>query len=181
MEETELPLEKLQEDIEHAARHGGKNWLTWAALVSAILAVLGAIGALSSGHHANEAMMMQLKASDGWAYFQAKSLKSSMLETRKQILEALGKDVDVGNKLNEYAHEQDELKKESEERERETLHHFHKHEQFAQSVTMFQIAIALTAIAVLAGRRRFLFAAIAFGCVGCFFLAQGFAAGNVSI
>src|SRR5262249_3243795 len=148
---------------------GNSGWLNWAAFASAVLAVLGAVGALKSGHYANEAMMSQIKASDEWAYFQAKGLKSSMLETRKQILEAIGKPLDVSEKLKEYATEQQELKKAAEEREHESQLRFHTHEQFAQSVTMFQIAIAVTAVAALAGRRRFLFAALAFGCVGCFF------------
>lgn len=176
MEDTELPLEKIHEDIEHAS-HGESrgSWLTWAALTSAILAVLGSIGALSSGHHANEAMLDQLRASDNWAHYQSKSLKASMLETRRQILAAMGKDADVKDKLGEYALEQEGLKRAAEESEHASRHHFHSHETFAQSVTLFQIAIAVTAIAVLAGRRRFLIVACGFGAVGCVFLIQGFA------
>jgi hypothetical protein len=45
-------------------------------LSTAILAVSAAIAGLLSGQHVNEAMMNQMKASDQWNYYQAKSIKS---------------------------------------------------------------------------------------------------------
>jgi hypothetical protein len=180
MEESEIAIEKIQEDIEHHAKHGGKHasWLTWSALLSAFLAVFAAVAALNSGRHANEAMMDQIKSSDKWAFFQAKGIKSSILETRLAITQLNSQPnpeqiQKINNKLEEYAKEQTELKAEAEERELESHAHFHAHEVFARAVTFFQIAIAVTAIAVLAGRRRFLFVALAFGLLGSFFLAQG--------
>ena len=174
MEETEVPLEKVNEDIEHHAHSAGVGWITWSALLSAVLAVFAAVAALNSGHHANEAMMEQIKSSDKWAFFQAKGIKASILETRAQILKATGHESDVQEKLIEYASEQKELKAAAEEHEHESATHFRSHEIFATAVTLFQIAIAVTAISVLARRRRFLFLALGFGLFGTFFLVQGF-------
>src|SRR5437016_14458606 len=82
MEEAEVPLEKLQEEIHHSAEHSGEAWISWVALSTAILAVLAAIAGLLSGKHANEAMMSQIEASDQWGYYQAKSIKASVLDAK---------------------------------------------------------------------------------------------------
>jgi hypothetical protein len=175
-EEIEVPLENVQEHIEHAASHGGVGWITWSALLSAILAVAAAVAALQAGHHANEAMMDQIHASDTWAYYQAKGIKANVLETRVQILTAIGKPPgeEVKAKLGEYSEQQKELNDKAEEHERESRAHFTRHETFATSVTFFQIAIAVTAISVLTRRRRFLGVTGIFGLIGLVYLCLGF-------
>ena len=184
MTEIEVPLEKLQQDLEHAATHGDhgsqQNWVTWSALLSALLAVLAAVAALQAGHQINEAMLNQLKASDTWSFFQAKSIKSNITETRSQILQGLGKtaDANLEKKLAQYADEQKELKHQAETLESTSKAHFHKHEVFATAVTFFQISIAVTAIAVLARRRNFLLVAGSFGAVGIYFLITAFLLGG---
>src|SRR6266513_931144 len=92
MEEAEIPLEHLHEEIEHHAEHGGAPWISWVALSTAILAVLAAIAGLLSGHHANEAMMNQIEASDQWGYYQAKSIKASVLEATMTLASATAQD-----------------------------------------------------------------------------------------
>ena len=182
MEEIEVPLEKTQEDIEHAAHegdHGSKsNWITWSALLSALLAVCAAVASLNAGHHANEAMIDQIKSSDSWNYYQAKGIKASVATTRAEILEAVGKPVpaEVKAKIDKYADDQKEIQDTAKEQEASSGHHFEVHAIFAESVTFFQIAIAVTAIAVLVRRKRFLLVAGGFGAVGLFFLVQGFIA-----
>src|SRR5437899_8963016 len=85
MEELEVPLEHLHEHVKETAEHGGAPWISWVALSTAILAVLAAIAGLLSGHHANEAMMNQIEASDQWGYYQAKSIKASVLEAKMTL------------------------------------------------------------------------------------------------
>src|ERR1044071_2667616 len=82
MEEAEVPLEHLHEQVHHQAEHGGAAWISGVALSTAILAVLAAIAGLLSGKHANEAMMAQIEASDQWSYYQAKSIKASVLDAK---------------------------------------------------------------------------------------------------
>src|ERR1700694_3425222 len=88
MEEAEVPLEDLQEHVHHTAEHSGESWISWVALSTAILAVLAAIAGLLSGKHANEAMMSQIEVSDQWAYYQAKSIKASVLDTKMALVAA---------------------------------------------------------------------------------------------
>jgi Domain of unknown function (DUF4337) len=172
MEEAEIPLEHLQEEIHHHAEHGGAPWISWVALSTAILAVLAAITGLLSGSHANEAMMNQIEASDQWGYYQAKSIKASVLEAKMTLAAAAATEKDK-EKAAQYQEEQTEIKREAEHKQAEARANFHKHEVFARSVTMFQIAIAIAAISALTKKRRFWFVSLVFGLAGAVFLVLG--------
>src|SRR6266853_1100193 len=108
MEEAEVPLEHLHEDVHHSAEHSGAVWISWVALSTAVLAVLAAIAGLLSGKHANEAMMNQIEASDQWSYYQAKSIKSAVLDA-KIALSAAPNEKDHA-KAARYEEEQTEIK-----------------------------------------------------------------------
>ncbi len=181
MEEIEVPLEGLHEEMHHHAQGGGghgggPSWIMQGALLSAFLAVFAAVAALLAGHYANEAMIEQLQASDHWSHYQAKSIKASVLEVKREVQALLGKGSDpaVEEKLNEYKKEQHEIAEKATEREKESKQHLSKHEILARAVTFFQIAIAVTAIAVLAKKRQFLFVSLAFGVTGIYFLIQAY-------
>ena len=171
MEEAEVPLEHLHEEIHHSAEHGGENWISWVALSTAILAVLAAIAGLLSGKHANEAMMSQIEASDQWGYYQAKSIKASVLDA-KIALSAAPNESDAA-KRDRYEKEQEEIKTEAKHKQAEAKSNFHQHEVFVRGVTMFQIAIAIAAISALTRKRRFWIVSLLFGIAGCVFLALG--------
>jgi len=171
MEGPEVPLEHLHEEIHHHAAHGGPAWISWVALSTAILAVLAAIAGLLAGSHANEAMMNQIEASDQWGYYQAKSIKASVLEA-KMTLGTTATEKDQ-KKAEQYQEEQTEIKREAEHKEAEAKANFHQHEVFARSVTMFQIAIAIAAISALTKKRRFWYVSLVFGLAGTVFLVLG--------
>src|SRR3954465_1597584 len=105
MEEAEIPLEGLHEHIEHGAKHGA-SWVSWVALSTAVLAVLAAVSGLLSGSRVNEAMMNQIEASDKWAYYQAKGIKSAVLDA-KMSLSGQANDADK-EKIVRYQEEQDD-------------------------------------------------------------------------
>jgi Domain of unknown function (DUF4337) len=168
MEEAEVPLEHLHEQVKERAEHGGAPWISWVALSTAILAVLAAIAGLLSGQHANEAMMNQIEASDQWNYYQAKSIKASVLDAKMSLTDAHNESDQ--SKRDRYEKEQEQIKSEAEHKEAAAKLNFHKHEVFARGVTMFQIAIAIAAISALTKRRRFWIVSLLFGAVGCVFL-----------
>ena len=173
MEEIEVPLEQTQEHIHHAALHSdGKDhsMMSRAAILSAFLAVAAAISALFSGHYSNEAMIEQIKASDQWAYYQAKGIKSNILQSQNEI----NPSAKAVEKIETYKKEQENIKEKAETLEEHSQHHLHLHESLAASVTLFQVAIALTAIAVLTRRKRFLAIASTFGLLGLIWMAKTF-------
>ena len=171
MEEAEVPLEDLQEHVRHTAEHGDVAWISWVALSTAILAVLAAITGLLSGMHANEAMMDQIEASDQWNYYQAKSIKASVLDAKMSL--ATVADEKDREKAARYEEEQSRIQSEAEHKQSEAKSNFHQHEVFARGVTMFQIAIAIAAISALTKKRRFWIVSLLFGAAGCVFLILG--------
>jgi hypothetical protein len=172
MEEAEVPLENVHEEIHHSAEHSTERWISWVALSTAVLAVLAAIAGLLSGKRANEAMISQIESSDQWSYYQAKSIKASVLDAK--IALANSPNESDAAKRDRYEKEQEEIKSEAEHKQVEAKANFHLHEIFARSVTMFQIAIAIAAISALMRKRRFWIVSLLFGIAGCIFLALGF-------
>jgi hypothetical protein len=168
VEEAEVPLEHLHEHVQHTAEHSGEAWISWVALSTAILAVLAAIAGLLSGKNANEAMMSQIEASDQWGYYQAKSIKASVLDAKMSLTGAPSES--DRTKRDRYEKEQEEIKSEAEHKQSEAKSNFHRHEVYARAVTMFQIAIAIAAISALTKKRRFWIVSLLFGAVGCVFL-----------
>jgi len=179
MEEAEVPTDHLHEEMEHHAAHSRAPWIMGVALSSALLAGLAAVCSLLAGHHANEAMVDQIQSSDKWAYYQAKGIKAAVLGSKMELLEAEGKPVAAKDrqKMADYKKEQDEIAADAKEKEKASEEHLRVHLIFARGVTLFQIAIAIGAIAALTNRRTFWFVSLAFGFVGIFFLAQGWMAG----
>lgn len=175
-----MPLEKVHEDIHHQANHGGQNWTMGVALTTSVLAGLAAVAAMLSGHHANEAMLDQIHASDKWAYYQAKGIKAAVLNSKIELLTGLGKEPDPKDrdKSEQYKADQERTKAEAEEKESASGAHMQAHGIYARGVTMFQVAIAVSAISVLTRRRRFWYIAIGFGVIGLGFLAQGLMAAH---
>ena len=64
------------------------------AVTAAVLAVLAALGSLSSGHAANQAILAQSKATNQWAYFQAKSTKGNRSGSRGGVVSLVPCDVE---------------------------------------------------------------------------------------
>src|ERR1700749_795022 len=95
MEEIENFSEKIHEQSNEHAHHmlseGKEKWVLFVALSTALIAVLAAITGLLAGEHADEAMLSQIRASDQWAFYQAKGIKTETLNETNKILVALGK------------------------------------------------------------------------------------------
>ncbi len=172
MEEPEVPLENVQEHLEHHAHHEQNSFVSTVAVTTAILATVAAVTSLLAGKHANEAMILQIRSSDGWAHYQAKSIKSELLKTKDNLLEAQGHKPDPKDeeKQAEYEKDKDELSKESNKLKDEADVHLHRHELLASAVTMLQVAIAVGAISALTKKKPFWYISLAFGLTGFGFL-----------
>lgn len=174
MEEQEAPLEDVHEQIHHHAEHAREKWIMGVALSTALLAALAAIASLLSGDNVNEAMYEQMLASDKWNYYQAEGIKSSVLETRIEVLVTEGKSVGkLPAKIEDYRRTRDKLKEEASAEEKTAEALMKKHHKFAESVTWSQIAIAVSAIAVLTRQKWFWFVGMGFGVAGLYFLLWG--------
>jgi len=166
MEEIEVPTEHLHEAIEDKAKEHDTGWSMYVAISTAIVAVLAALAGLMAGHHSNEALIDQIKASDQWAYYQAKGIKAEI----KQI--AVNGVVDTAA-VEKYKKEQEEIKEKADEHEKSSEAHLSHHILLARSVTLFQIAIAISAIAILTRKKFMWFTGLGFSAIGIVFFVLG--------
>src|ERR1700755_1477254 len=95
MEEIEVPTEHLHEEIQERAEEKKEKWTLYVALSTAFMAVLAAVAGLLAGHHANEALIERVKASDQWNYYQAKNLKAEIVASSDRLLHTLSPNASV--------------------------------------------------------------------------------------
>lgn len=173
-EEIEAPTEHLQETLHEQAHGTGGHgqpppaWVSQVALSAALVAVLAAVSAMLAGHHANEAVLEQMEATDNWSFFQAKGIKGAVLESKLDVLRALareGKEEDR-KKVEEYKHEQKEIEEKAREQMKSSKMHMARHGILAKAVTTSQVAIALSAISVLTRKKWIWFGSLLMG-MGC--------------
>ena len=176
MEEIEVPTEHLHETINEKAKEEKEKWVLFVALSTAFIAVLAAIAGLLGGHEANEAMLDQIKASDQWAFYQSKGIKAEISASTLQILASLpNQNISEEMKLNakRYEKEKQEIKNKAEALEKSSEEHLSKHLPLSKAVTIFQIAIALSAIAIVTQKKLLWFIALLFMLGGSYFLFLG--------
>ena len=191
-DEIEVPLEHSQEHIEEMHKEGGEgksDWTRFVAVATAIFAVIAALGALKSGLLVNEALIAKneqigalTQASDQWNYYQAEGIKALIYTTTAQQITPGSKNARADTaSAAKYKLKQEELRREAVrlETEAETSRadakrDLDKHHIFAFSVSLCQIAIALSAVAALTKRRRVWFFGLAAGLLGTALLIGGF-------
>ena len=180
MEEIEVPTEHLQEKIHEEAeekmREARERWTLYVALSTAFMAVLAAIAGLLSGHHANEALIEQIRSSDQWNYYQSKSIKSEIALSTQQILQYLpAKPATEENKnaSARYEKEKESIKEKAEEFERNSERHLGIHVTLSKAVTIFQIAIAISAISILTRKKMLWYVGLLLTIVGTIYLVTG--------
>ena len=173
-----MPTEQLQEKIHETAEERMKEqrWTLYVALSTAFVAVLAAIAGLLGGHHSNEAVIDQIRAGDQWSYYQAKSIKEEIAASEDKILCAIPgakTDGQAEKNVQRYEKDKEEIKAKAEESEKSASAHLERHVVFAKSVTIFQIAIAIAAIAILTKRKLLWYASLILSAFGTYFLITG--------
>jgi len=105
-----------------------------------------------------EATRLQSEAADQWAYYQAKGIKAAVQEASQTAWLAAGKEppANLEAAVKKYGAEQREIEKIAREKERERNikpaegdRLFDQHHRYAIGVAIFQMAIALGAVAAL--------------------------------
>jgi Domain of unknown function (DUF4337) len=190
-EGPEVETEKLHEAIhEELEKEEGSSLIRTIALTTSLLAALAALASLRAGATVNEALalktegtQLQAQASDQWAYYQAKGIKASVQEGIRQSWLAAGKEAPDGAeaKVARYEKEQEaikekatELEKERDLKTEEAEHLLHMHHKYALAVALFQVAIALGAVAALTRLRLVWAASVLLGVGGLVSLALVF-------
>jgi hypothetical protein len=189
-EEIEIDTDKLREAIDKEIEKESGSLLRTIAMSTALFAALAAIVSLQAGSTVNEALelkteaaRLQAEASDQWAYYQAKGVKSAVAEASRNAWLAAGKSPpdELAKNEERYADQQKEIQEKAKELEKrrdeksaEADHHMHRHHFFAYAVALLQVAIALGAVAALTRKRPAWIGSALLGAIGCAIFGYAF-------
>jgi Domain of unknown function (DUF4337) len=197
MPEEEIETAELKESVESSVERAlefereKSAWTVYLSLSTALIAVFAAVASLESGANSNdaileknEAVLCQSRASDQWALYQAKAVRAAIASGESEFSLATtpalaGKFRDEAARLRA---EQTSLETKARSLEGSVDEHnskaerlLERHHHFAVSVTLFQIAVALCAIAALTKRKALWIVALAASAVGLALFVIGFA------
>ena len=156
--------EELNELHENAERARENPHLAPVTLTMAVLAVFVATVSLLGHRTHTEEIVLQNKVTDQWSYYQAKNIR---LHTDELFADLAGvvtsKDAEGAAKLHEkyraeadrYKDEQKELDSKARELEKETELTRRKADRFDLGEVFLEIALVITSITLLSGRRIF--------------------------
>lgn len=184
-EEIEIDTDRLREAIDDAVERDvsrGESLLRRVSLTTACFAALAAVAALQAGGTVNAALLaatesgtLQARASDEWAYYQAKGIRAAVARGAAESWAAAGRTpppallAEAGRERAE----QDSLRRRATAFERardarasdaERLQR--RHEGFAVAVALLQVGIALGAVAALTRRPAVWAGSLALGAAG---------------
>jgi len=189
-EGPEVDTDKLHEAIQEELDHDGGAFLKGIALSTALLAACAAIASLRAGATVNEALVLktestrlQAEASDQWTFYQAKGIKAAVQDASATSWLAIGKEppAKYAEEQKRYKDQQVEISKKAQEKEhardeksKEADHLLHEHHGFANAVALFQVSIALGAVAALTRNKLVWFGSMGAGLIGLAFFAKAF-------
>ena len=181
-EEAEVETAKLREAGHEERERGADRFLKQIALTTAVLAALASVASLKAGSTVNEALALKTdathlraEASDQWAYYQAKSVKAAVEEASRSSWLAVGKEppAQYEARIKRYQDEQRQIEYRAREKERESHEKqdeaeelMDRHHGFAAAVALFQVSIALGAVAALTRTRMVWLASLLMGSAG---------------
>jgi Na+/glutamate symporter len=166
-------------ELEHASHADLDSFSGRIAATTAILATVGAIFSYMGGAtqanaslYKNNAAIKKTEASNQWNYYQAKSSKQNLSELAAAIV-AADKQEFYKKEVERYKQEKGEIKKDADKLEAEATNwdkqsdeQMHQHHRWAQATTVLQIAIALSAIALLSKKTWLQWGVYSVGAVG---------------
>ena len=172
-------LQELQENAEHAQHHPD---LAPVSLTMAVLAVMVAVVTLL-GHRAHtEEVVLQAKASDQWAYYQAKNIRQHEDELFADLsgsvaskdADAMGKFRDKSTQEGErYKHEKGEIQDKAREMENEVAMERKRADRYDLAEVFLEIGLVITSITLLSGKRIFWHLGIVLAVVGVVIAVTG--------
>ena len=166
-------------------------WLNYLALTTVIFAVCATLSTFKGGGFSTRSVISQEQASDEWAYFQAKGIKSYIYQVQVDKLELDLIELQQGSNqklASTYAEKIADYKSKIEKYEKEKLKAQVKAKQlesvrdeaqihskaFGMAVIYLQIAILLSSIAGLLKKKAVWLAGTLAGLVGMIYFADGF-------
>jgi hypothetical protein len=173
----------MREVLEAHEGHEENPLMLPVAVTLSILAVLVAIATLLGHRGSTEELMLQTKASDQWALFQAKNIRLHEMQSVADMLGTFSPvDKEKAEELREgylkeaerYKKEKDEGSEQAKELEKERELVSRKTDRYEAGEVILEIALIICSLTLLTKKRFFWVSGIALGLVGLCVALSGF-------
>lgn len=169
-----------------------EKWFTYMAVTTVLIAVTATLSTFKGGGFSTRSLLNQTKASDQWAFYQAKSIKryifdmqcenlelqAQQLEKQKgnEVIVAAYREKIEGYKKNiqRYEEEKETISKEAKNFENIRDESKKHSEKFGIAVIFLQISILLSSIATLSKKRFVWICGLILGVIGVLYFLDGF-------
>jgi hypothetical protein len=166
----------------HGGEHGGPLVIPVSITIS-ILAVLVAAATLF-GHRAHtEELLLQAKASDQWAYYQAKNIRLRELQSFADLLGVVALDdkdkaaqvrEKYAKEIERYGGDKEDISKEAKDLEHERDLYQRRADHFDAGEGVLEFALIICSLTLLTNKKFFWFSGILIGVVGVIGALTGF-------
>jgi hypothetical protein len=166
--------------------------MNYLAMTTVIFAVCATLSTFKGGGYGSRALLNQTSASDQWAFYQAKSIKSALTSNQKDNLELQKELLSIESKSKEdltkydakiaqyeaeikrYENEKKEIKIKAEAFEKDRDGCQEHGGQFGLAVIFLQVTILLSSIAGLLKKKPVWYLSLGIGVIGIIFFLDGF-------
>lgn len=173
-------LSELQENAEHGRENPS---LAPISVTMAILAVFVAVVSLMGHRSHTEELLMQNRATDQWAYYQAKNIRRHNYEMSLDLMGLVEfKDKDQAGKIREkyqkevdrYTKEQAEVEDHAKDDEAESARAQRKADRFDLGEVFLEIALVISSLALLSRKLIFWYLGLTSGVAGLVIAVTGY-------
>jgi hypothetical protein len=168
------PHEEVEEHVHHAHDPFEKSVAATMAIVAALLAVVSVLGQ----HFNTEKLLAQGKASDEWAYSQAKDIRHYIAQTTHDTLQDLRPGSAVVGTYDQdakkYKKDASDIQNKARELEQERDANGKKADRFHLGEVFLEVAIVLSSLSILTKRRPFFFGGLLAAFAGVLIGATGY-------
>ena len=172
-EDISALLKAIHEDRQAAKdKEKRDSWTKYVSLMIVALAVITAYGSLKSGGYSGRVLLNQSKASDEWAFFQAKSIKRSLAEMEARMGSPQTQ-AEAKQRADRYQAEQDEIQRKAKAYEVDRDEAAKHGPPLGTAIAALQIAIALASVCLITKRKSLWAAAGFLGAAGLIYLLFG--------
>ena len=152
--------EEVEEQVHHAHEPFDKLIAATMAIIAALLAAVSVLGQ----HFVTEELLMQAKASDQWAYYQAKDIRRFTAEATRDMLGELKQGAPSGAKYGQqaakYKSDAGDIQEKAREFERESERSGDKGRRFHFGEIFLEIAIVFSSLAILSKTKLLFYAGV---------------------
>ena len=169
-----LEVDEIKESSERAKGSGEQT----IGLTMAIMAVLLAFATMLGHRTHTEEVLIQTKANDQWAYYQAKNIRSHMYQANYEMAGLIKGDASVAEDFRKKSEDQKQgaevVRAKAEDLEREVEVTTRRSGRFDTSEIFLEIAIVLCSITLLTGTRAYWRISFISSAVGITFMVSSF-------